>query len=342
MVNIFSKIKRNNLTLATLVAFLILTLGIFLYWFCLGIQPVSKNSGDSISFVIEKGKSASQIGESLYKKGLIKSPLVFKLYVQFFNKSKGIQTGKFELSPSYSLVKIVEVISSAPQEVWVTIPEGLRREEVVDRYIKGLDKGGKEATLFRENFLKESEGLEGYLFPDTYLIPKDIQASKVVLMMKNNFDKKISEIKSNYPFGYSLKEVVILASLIEREAKTDEERPVIAGILYNRLEKKWPLQVDAAVQYAVASLKMKNQGNQVDKYWETLREGDLDIDSPYNTYKYQGLPPGPISNPGLKSLKAAANPLMSDYFFYIHADGKVYYARTFEEHNSNIRKYLRK
>ncbi len=228
-------------------------------------------------------------------------------------------------------------------ELWVTVPEGLRREEIAERFIQSLEKQGQEASVFRDEFLRESEGLEGYLFPDTYLFPRDAKASSIVSVMKNTFDKKIAEIGKNYPSGYGLDEVVILASLIEREAITDEERPVVAGILYNRLDNDWPLQVDAAVQYGIASVKCTALSIKCDSWWpKSLTKDDLEINSPYNTYKYQGIPPAPISNPGLESLKAAANPEKNDYFFYIHAEGKIYYARTLEEHNANIRKYLNK
>ena len=311
------------------------------FWWDQNSKPVS-TSEETVDFLVLRGRSASQIGQSLYEKGLIRSSLAFKLHTQLFNRSKKIQAGEFRLSPSFSLEKIIETLSGSPLELWVTVPEGLRREEVVERFVNGLEKQGQEAIDFRKDFLDASEGLEGYLFPDTYLFPRDAKASTIVSAMKNTFDKRIKEVGSDYPYGYDFKDIVTLASLIEREAITNEERSIIAGILYNRLKNNWPLQVDAAVQYAVSSAKCKGQNAKCESWWPILTRQDMDIESPYNTYKYPGIPPAPIANPGLESLKAAVNPVPTDYFFYIHAKGIIYYAKTLEEHNTNVRKYLGK
>jgi UPF0755 protein len=311
-----------------------------LFWWSQNSKPVSM-SKETIDFLVIRGRSASEIGQALYKEGLIKSSLAFKFYVQLTGKQDQIRAGEFRLSPSLSLEKIVDTLSGPPLELWVTVPEGLRREEIVEKFIDGLEKQGSEAIGFRREFLEESISLEGYLFPDTYLFPRDVKASSVVSALRNTFDKKMREIGSKYPAGYGLDDIVVLASLIEREAITNEERPVIAGILYNRLEKDWPLQVDAAVQYAIAN---DNCAGKVECEWwpKNLTREDLEISSPFNTYQYPGIPPSPISNPGFESLKAAANPTSSDYYFYIHADGKIYYAKTLAEHNANVRKYLGK
>ena len=327
--------------------FLILCFSVgFLIWWRNVSAPVSKGS-ETVDFLVVKGKSASQIGQALYEKNLIKSPLAFKFYVQLTGRSDQIQAGEFRLSPSYSLEKIVDTLRGSPLELWVTVPEGLRREEVVERFITGLEKESQDAVNFREVFLNESEDLEGYLFPDTYLFPREARASVIVSAMKNTFDKKMAEIGSKYPFGYDLNDMVVIASLIEREAKRNEERPVIAGILYNRLENDWPLQVDAAVQYAVANVKCQPKADRpldenCNNWWPILTREDLEINSPLNTYRFPGIPPYPIANPGLESLKAAVNPVSSDYFFYIHAGGKIYYAKTLDEHNANVRIYLGK
>ena len=255
-------------------------------------------------------------------------------------RSDQIQAGEFSLSPSYTLQEIIDTLSGPPLELWVTIPEGLRREEIVERLIGGLEKTGEDAIIFREEFLRESADLEGYLFPDTYLFPREAKAALIISAMRNTFNRRIADMGEEYPAGYDLEEIVILASLIEREAITNEERPVIAGIIYNRLDNEWPLQIDAAVQYAVANSKCKTQNSKCENWWPILTRQDMDIDSPYNTYKYPGIPPAPIANPGLESIKAAANPAASDYFFYIHADGKIFYAKTLNEHNANVRNYL--
>jgi len=226
----------------------------------------------------------------------------------------------------------------------VTIPEGLRKEEIAIRFAASLDKQGEEKNIFINDFISLTKASEGYLFPDTYLVPKDISASKVVDLMKNTFEKKMSSISADVSISaHSVSEIVIVASLVERETRTSEERPLVAGVIYRRLAEGWPLQVDATVQYAVANTKLKSQPITQIKYWEEVSKQDIDISSPYNTYKYQGIIPSPICSPGLTSLKAAASPQDSEYWFYIHDEsGQVHFAKTTEEHNQNIRKYLGK
>ena len=308
-----------------------------------GISAAPSSSKENVDFLVIKGRSASQIGESLYGKGLIKSPLAFKFYVQATGKSDQIQAGEFQLSPSYSLKEVVNTLTSAPLELWVTIPEGLRREEMVSRFIESLKLNSNDAFRFREEFLSATGEDEGYLFPDTYLFPRDISASAVVEKMKSTFDQKVNtELSDEFSRNdRSLEEIIILASILERETKTDEERPIVAGILWKRLDAGWPLQADATVQYAVGGESCQKK---VDcNWWPILSREDLEIISPYNSYKFTGLPPTPISNPGFSSLKGAVLPKESKYWYYIHdSDGKIHYAETLEGHNANIRKYLGK
>jgi UPF0755 protein len=297
-------------------------------WFYINVQPVSDNKTFS-NFVIIKGASASQIGNKLASAGLIKNALAFKIYVQFTGQSGKLQSGEFRLSPSYSLFQNVSALFNGPIELWVTIPEGLRREEVAAKFTAALGKD----TVFTGEFLQASKGEEGYLFPDTYLFPTEASASAIVNKMTDIFTTKTQGLVpkgSNLSFSGS----VILASLIERETKTDAERPVVAGILLNRINAGMPLQVDASVQYTVGTSK---------DWWPILTLADLKTDSRYNTYKYQGLPPAPIANPGLSSLKAAFAPTENDYWYYIHdSKGQIHYAKTLTEHNANIAKYLGK
>lgn len=289
-----------------------------------------------------------EVAEALYEKHLIKSPLAFKFYVQLMGRTNDIQSGEFKIFPSLSIPEIVDVISKGPQELWVTIPEGLRREQIIERFITVLEMPGDRTSLFREEFLEESEGKEGFLFPDTYLFPRDVKVDTVISAMRNTFDKRLSEIGGDGSSKLSLGESVVLASIIERETKADVERPVVAGILLNRLDTKMGLQADATVQYAIASAKCKTRLRQGSSeaqcvWWPILVRDDLQIDSPYNTYKYRGLPPTPIANPGLAALRAAIYPEESDYFYYIHdPEGNIHYAKTLEEHNENVRQYLGK
>lgn len=259
-------------------------------------KPVSKDTSDKY-FLILKGTSASQVADNLKKAGLIRSPLLFKAYMKFTGISQKIQAGQYKLSPSFSLFKLISVITKGPIEVWVTIPEGLRREEIAEKYINVLKPS--DPDIFRSDFLNITKTKEGYLFPDTYLFPWDASPSVIVGKMLATFDEKVGEISL---------EKLVMASLVEEETKTDLERPIVAGILYKRLKAGWPLQVDVAPE----------------------------------TYKKLGLPKAPIANPGLISIKAAINPEDSLYWYYIHdPQGDIHYAKTVEEHNLNVSKYLK-
>ncbi len=316
-----------------LVSFLVLAAGIF--WFYQNAKPVSSEKSFE-DFLITKGSSASQIGKKLEDAGLVKSALAFKIYLQFSGRASRIQAGEFRLTPSFTLFQLVDALTQGPVEIWVTIPEGLRREEVALRFAKGLDKDNS----FVAEFLEASEDREGTLFPDTYLFPKEASASAVVNKLVRTFDSKVSDLSDTS--GLSLDKRIVLASIIEREAKTKSERPIIAGILINRLDIGMALQVDATLQYAVGSAKCKQTSFDC-SWWAPIVRADLEIGSPYNTYKFTGLPPAPIANPGLSSLEAAFSPEESDYLYYMHdASGGIHYAKTLAEHNENVRKYLGK
>lgn len=284
-------------------------------------------------FVIQPGSGASTVGASLKKQGLIKSSLAFKLYVQLTGRSAKIQAGEYMISPNLDLFALVNLLLKGPEEVWVTIPEGLRREEIALKIANGLSLEGDSKNKFVREFLIESRSLEGYLFPDTYLLPRDISASEVVANMKANFDKKIN-------FKFTSRDI-ILASILERETLTGDERPTVAGILLNRLNAGWALQADATVQYAVATKSCVDPLATCDWWPRPLTSNDLEINSDYNTYINPGLPPAPISNPGLSTIKAAVEPKESPYWYYLHdSTGQIHYAATLEEHNANIEKYL--
>ena len=320
--------------------------GVFAYmWWGKNIQPPSTSS-EEVRFVIPKGASAQQIAGNLEEANLINSALAFKIYVQVTGKSDKIQAGEYTIKLNLSLSNLVNELTEGPDEIWATIPEGIRREEIVQRIINSLKMDALQAETFNSEFLLLSEEKEGYLFPDTYLFPKDITASKVISILSNTFESRTKPlmtklINNKTKEGLNFNEVITLASLLERETKTDE-RPVVAGILLNRLNAEWPLQVDAAVQYAITNVKLKSQ-NPVDNYWQPLSKSDLEVDSQYNTYRYNGLPPSPIANPGLASIEAAVSPEITQYWFYLHdSEGAIHYATTLEEHNRNVRTYLGK
>jgi len=280
-------------------------------------------------FIVSKGESAGEVGSKLESAGLIKSALAFKIYLHATGQTGKLEPGEFKLTPSFTLFQTVTTFFKGPVEIWVTIPEGLRREEIATKFAAALDKD----SSFTTDFMQASKGEEGYLFPDTYLFPMDASASAIVQKMTDTFTAKTAGFKvqgSDLTFS----QAVIVASLLERETKTDAERPTVAGIIIKRLDIGMPLQVDASVQYAVGTSK---------DWWPILSLADLKVNSPYNTYKFAGLPPAPIASPGLSTLKAAFNPVQSDYLYYIHdSTGQIHYATTLAEHNANIAKYIGK
>lgn len=335
--------KVSFLILAVFVALAIFVAAGFV-WYKSSLSAPS-DSEEAKRVVIVKGASAKSISNSLKESGVIKSASAFELYLKLNNLSTSVPSGQFDIPQNLSASDVLSVLKKGPTQIWVTVPEGLRREEVVGKVVEALALSGDEAKDFEEEFIEASSQMEGYLFPDTYLFPPDVAASFVVKTMRNTFDLKFPESQRAklQNLNLSLDEAVTLASLIERETLTKEERPVVAGILLNRLEIDMPLQIDATVQYAVASQCQLSSAVRDCVWWpkNLTRDQIQNTNSPYNTYQNAGIPPAPISSPGLESLLAVANPQSTDYFYYIHADGQIYYAKDLTGHNANIARYLR-
>lgn len=287
-------------------------------------------SGAKEIFIITRGQSVLQIAENLQDKGFIRNAFAFRIYLQISGLSKSIQAGDYKLSKNMSLNEVARELTHGLIDVWVTLLEGWRVEEMAQKLHEELGIG-------KEEFLKAAS--EGYMFPDTYLIPQDATAKTIVKILRDNFDQKTQDLKLKLTTRHlSEKDWIILSSIVERESKDkgENERKIIAGILIKRLTAGMALEVDAAIQYALGF-------DQQEKTWwrKRLTDQDLQIDSPYNTRLYAGLPLGPISNPGLASLEAVVNPLVTQYWFYLHdRQGNPHYAATIEEHAANIRRYL--
>jgi len=267
-------------------------------------------------FSVKKGQGLFEIGENLEKEGLIKNKIFFDLYVILIGKQRNLQAGKYYLSPSMNVPEIAKkIISGDIAKMKVTIPEGFTVKEIEEKLGVKL----------------EGENLEGYLFPDTYYFPIDVSGEEVVKVMKENFERKILPYKEEIEkSGKTLHQILTMASLLEKEVKTKEEKEIVSGILWKRLKAKIPLQVDATITYITGKKTTK------------ISFEDLQIDSPYNTYKYQGLPPGPICNPGLESILAALYPKESDYWYYLSTpEGKTLFFKTLKEHNLAKAKYLK-
>lgn len=322
----------KKIVLLFLLILIILPLGFF-FWWSKETLPVDPSQKETQIFVIPQGWGISQIGERLQQEGLIKNQLVFKIMVVKEGLAKELQAGDFRLSPSMNLIEITQTLTHGTIDTWVRIPEGLRREEIGKIITDSFTQ--QEAEFDLKDFLNKTKNKEGFLFPDTYLIPKDATPENIIKIMEDNFEKKFTTLTLNT--NLSKNQIVILASLIEREAKYDKDRAIVAGILLKRLKKGWPLQVDASVQYAKAT-EIRNS----EKWWLPITSQDIkETDSPFNTYKNQGLPPTPICSPGLSSLKAVANPQDSDYWFYLSDNaGNIHFAKTLEEQEENINRYL--
>lgn len=301
-------------------------------WFISELKAPSSNA-QTHAVLITKGSSAEQIANKLFEAKVIKNVFVFRAYVKYTKQASALPVGQFEIPGNLSVSEVIAFLKKGPQEVWVTFPEGMRREQYAERVSSALSHTDSQARTFRDAFLEDSKGQEGYLFPETYLIPKDTSSPKMVSILVNTFKKKAP----NAP-----KDIVILASLLERETRTDSEKPMIAGILTNRIRLGMPLQVDATVQYAKANLSCDGTGAPCADWWPTVYLDDYKLKSSYNTYVISGLPPAPIASPGLASLQAASNPSENDYLYYIHdKSGLVHFAKTYDEHLSNVQKYLR-
>lgn len=318
---------------ASLIIFLAVVCGLIpVLWFAREIGPAhDKGYGKSVQFVIKPNQTTSEVIAGLRSLGVIRSEVAAKIYIRLFARKYAPLPGAYTVSGRDSLKEVLRKLAQPPEQVWVTFPEGWRREQYASRLNQVL--GNRPESRFEtDEFLELTRDLEGQLFPDTYLIPVSVTAEELVNQLKQNFQKKT---------GLKMpedKRVLIIASLIERESRNHEEYRIIAGIIENRLEKGWLLNIDATVQYAADNQKCTKK---IDcRYWSVIT--NTGIDSPFNTYKHQGLPPHPIANPGLKAIRAAQNPEKTFFMFYLHDNnGKIHLAKTLQEHNSNIDKYLR-
>lgn len=311
-------------TSVLLIGLVIVVIGFFIWWQN-GNTPVNANDDTSKIFVIPEGAAVRAIASDLKEQDLIRDPVVFFLYIKKNNLATKIQAGSHRLSPSMSLKQVVDSMQSGSIDVWVTIPEGYRSEEIAQVLSENLE-------TYDESWVDILKNEEGFLFPDTYLVPKDAGVETIISIMNNNFRSKLEDAGID-PDRSDISDVITLASLIEREAIRDEEKPMLAGVFYNRLNIGMALQVDATIQYAKGT---------PEAWWEPVTlEEYRSVVSPYNTYLNAGLPPAPIANPGIEAIKAVDNPEESSYFYYIHdRSGQVHFAETLEDHNSNVSQFL--
>ncbi len=310
---------------------------LFFLFFAISLIPKDFKKEEKIEFYIPKGSSALEVGYLLKEKGLILSEFAFWIWCKLLGVEKKLKFGYYELSPHLNILQILnKLIQGETLKIKVTIPEGLSLEKISyilssklgisrEKFIK-LSKNPKSLKEIEKYFPEEiPSSLEGYLFPETYYFPKDISEEDIILTMIDTFFKKINKEIPNWKEilknrNLSFNDWVILASIVEKEGKLEEERPLIAGVFINRLKRGYKLQSCATVEYIFNFEK------------SILTYEDLKIDSPYNTYIYYGLPPTPISSPSISSLKAVLYP-EGDYMFFVSkGDGSHYFTRNYDEH----------
>jgi len=341
MIKIYKIIK-----ILTILCIVGVVIGIFSYQKVIN-TPLKEKAGTK-EFVVASGDSVKDISAKLSANELIGSRFFFEFYIDRQDKEHNMQAGVYALSPSMNIKEIVKILTKGQNinnERAIKIIEGWNNRDIAsyfakeglfkkERFLQEVKKVDKYANNFK--FLQEipkSYDMEGYLFPDTYKIYKKADLEDVVYKMLNNFDKKITpqmraDIESK---NKSLYEIMIMASLIEKEVRKREDMEVVSGIFWNRLKNGQALQSCATLAYVLGENK------------PVYSTKDTKIDSPYNTYQNPGLPPAPIANPGLQAIKAAINPQETNYNYFLTATKteKTIFSRTLREHNINKEKYIK-
>jgi UPF0755 protein len=306
-----------------------------------------------ITFTIESGQSVAEIAGDLKARRLISDTELFRRYVQYRRLDAGIQAGTYTLRQTMTIPEIARALQSAQApDQQVTIPEGKRLEEVAELvaqqtgitredFLSMAQTGWRETDLLQDYpFLAEippTYTLEGFLFPDTYRLALNATAYDLIDRMLEDFDRRVTpELRESFTaHGLTLYEGITLASIVEREAVIDAERPVIAGVFHNRLRDGWFLASCPTVQYALGYRSDESS------WWKRfITFDDLEVASPYNTYRNLGLPPAPIANPGFAAIQAAAQPAETGFYFFMvdctQEDGSHFFSVTEEEHLANF------
>lgn len=315
-----ARVTRLNSVLIVVVALIIFAAGCFAF-----AAPINFPSGSIIR--IERGTPVSMIANQLAAAHIIAHPMVLRALLRLSGESGNVQTGAYRFSAPQNAIAIAYRLVSGSYDLpltRITFIEGMTLREDAEHVTEVLP------GISAEDFLSAAGAQEGYLFPDTYFFQPSVDATDIVTAMRSNFNTKIASISGAISAsGHSLSDIVTMASLVEKEARTSADRRMVAGILWNRVRLGMPLQVDAVFGYIF------NRAT----YAPSI--ADLAVKSPYNTYLHAGLPPGPIDNPSLTSLEAAATPMKTNYLYYLTGkDGLMHYATTYAQHQANLRRYL--
>ena len=303
-------------------------------------EPFKGYEGTEQFVTIEPGSGTRAIGQRLIDSGVIRDEVTFRAALWRSGRARGLQAGEFRFDQAMTPAEVVDKIARG--DVYnrkITFPEGLTIREMARIYEQQgfgkaaafLEAAGDPAAI--RDIDPEATDLEGYLFPETYSVPRDTTAAKLVGLMVGRFRQLFTADMRQAALALELtpREAVALASLVEEETAEPSERPIVAAVYLNRLKIGMGMQADPTVIYAL---------QRAGRYDGNLRRDDLSFDSPYNTYRYPGLPPGPIASPGLASLQAAVAPAKVDYLYFVSRnDGSHVFARTLVEHNENVRQY---
>lgn len=323
---------RNRLISFAIVAFFSATA-----CFMLLVGAAMDDSGRVESIEVPRGASLSQVAQSLYEARLIRSPLAFSLFGRLKNVSHTIRAGEYEFNSSMPPALILDkLVRGEIKGYMVTIPEGFTMSQVAEAIVEAnLPRGRNFLKAAADRELLASLGVpartaEGYLFPETYTFTRSMSEKEMVTLMIRQFRAKVKSLEEEArQSGMEFHKVVILASLIEKEAKVKEEKPLISAVFHNRLEKKMLLQCDPTAVYGV-----KDFGGAITKAHLLSRK------NPYNTYVFKGLPPGPIANPGLDSIIAAIRPADVDYLYFVSRNnGSHQFSRDLPSHNRAVAKF---
>lgn len=307
-----------------LLSLLFLCLAIFVFILFLTTSPRLPQGG--IQLEVKKGMSMQTIAHEAKAKKIVRSETLLYLILAYAYDPTTLYAGIYTFTETASVFSVAKKLASEDFDttlIRLTIPEGSTRKDIAHILSQQLP------TFDTSSFLEKTKKLEGYLFPDTYYIASEIDVETLINELSENFAKRVSIYIKNNNTEFTEYEILILASILEKEANDDLSMRTVSGILQNRLAIGMALQTDATVGYVL------------DKPLQELLPSDLELDTPYNTYLYNGLPPTPIGNPGVQAISAVISPQKSNYLYYITGnDGIFYYAKTFEEHKQNIARYL--
>ena len=321
---------------AGLLALLALATGV---WWWHAVYGDASHPAQATQVVVERGSSFTRVEAQLADSGVIADPLAFRLLVRLRHEDADVRAGEYRFPPHESENEVLHALLSGGAEVarWVAVPEGFTAKQIAERLqAQGFGSSDAFADAFSRGSLDvdgtKTASLEGFLFPSTYLVPTDATPAQVAKIMTDEFLAKLPADAAERARGLhvTVPQAVTVASMVEREAKVEADRPLIAGVIYNRLKLEMPLEIDATIEYALP------------EHQTEITRSDLAMDSPYNTYLHAGLPPTPIANPGLPSVEAALHPAKTDALYYVYCGGgRHVFARTLAEHQANVARCLK-